>query len=578
MPQIKEYTAEEDKLRPTETGVEAFAQAGRRIGAFYNQAAEAITRTAQDKARAAETLAGAEKAKFGAFGRGTEALGGALDAATDLRTHQQISQGAANLAQTTNDLNNEWNDIKKNADSNAYPVLQPGFFEQKFEPWAEKYLQGFDTPGGRDYARKQIDNLRHHFYEKTTADTATMAGDAFQVSLTKMSTNLTNAARISPDVHSIDALMKQAGDSVHTLAHSTPGLSGNDAAKAETEYLYKIQRDIVHGGALGAIEKAADPHAAALDIIKQYPDFINEKEADQLEHSAQYYKHLNDTQEKSDRAEKIHADRLDFNTKAETLMGTTIPDKPGDPPQMPDDYWDQVRELTKHPGAGLEPGRIHSLIAYGEAVTSRRDKTEPSEDVSHETSMQLMSDIHAGKITNENALFDAYGAAKLRNSDFNFLRNELSHHNTPDGRQEDYFKKELTQRVQKTLMRFNRPGDADRMYRWQYELKTRMDKLQQQGKDRMAVFDPNSPEYMGSDEKLQPFKSPIAQRIQGVGGVGAPLPATVSPAVSAPKVPTLPSKDKLVVGQTYETSGGPGTWTGTGFKLVKPTTLKPGEM
>jgi hypothetical protein len=578
MPQIKEYTAEEDKLRPTETGVEAFAQAGRRIGAFYNQAAEAITRTAQDKARAAETLAGAEKAKFGAFGRSAEALGGALDAAVDLRAHQEISQGSANFAQAANDITEQWNDTVKNADPNANQALQPGFFEQKFEPWAEKYVQGFQTNSGRDYARKQVDNLRHHLYEKTTADTATLAGDAVQVNLTKMSSNLTNAARSDPTGHNVDFLLKSAEDGINGIVESSPGLKGAAAAKAKTEYLYKVKRDIVQGAALGAIENAADPNAAAAGIVGKYPDYINAHEIDQLQKSAQYYRHLNDQQEKSDRAERDHNNRIDFNTKVETLMGTTIPNKPGDAPNMPAEFWDQVRELTKHPGAGLEPGRIHTLISYGEAVTARRGKTEPSEGVSHETSMQLMSDIHAGKVTDANPLYQAYGAGQLRNSDFNFLRNELAQHNTPDGRQLDYFKKELTQKVQKILMRFNMPGDADRMYRWQYELKTRMDKLQQQGKDRMAVFDPNSPEYMGSDAALQSFKSPIAQRIQGAGGIGAPLPATVSPAVSAPKVPTLPPKDKLVVGQTYETSGGPGTWTGTGFKLVKPAALKPGEM
>src|SRR5262245_10213787 len=97
---IKPFQAPELGLRPSEEGVQAFAAAGRRLGAFSNQ------------------VAGATEQVGHAFGRIGGGIAEAGQAVTDIVTHQQVSHGAATFAQLTDSLTNRWNDIAKNADPN----------------------------------------------------------------------------------------------------------------------------------------------------------------------------------------------------------------------------------------------------------------------------------------------------------------------------------------------------------------------------------------------------------------------------------------------------------------------------
>lgn len=53
-----------------------------------------------------------------------------------------------------------------------------------------------------------------------------------------------------------------------------------------------------------------------------------------------------------------------------------------------------------------------------------------------------------------------------------------------------------------------------------------MSVLQKSG-DEYSVFDPDSPNYMGSRETVQPFRVPLHQQIKNNGGVGPAQPALI---------------------------------------------------
>jgi len=103
MPQIPEYTAKPPGITAPETGVEAFAMAGRRIGAFYHQEGG--------------ELAGA--------------LSGAAREAQDFLDHQEISHGAVAYAGLMGDLTDEWNKTVASADPNDPTVA--GKFRAQME-------------------------------------------------------------------------------------------------------------------------------------------------------------------------------------------------------------------------------------------------------------------------------------------------------------------------------------------------------------------------------------------------------------------------------------------------------------
>ena len=221
MPQIKEYTAENDVLRPSDRGVEAYGQAARRISAFYGQAGEVIRQSAQDRARVAEALARAseqtaqaagaraqaagalatgEKAKATAFGGLATEAGTAFEQAEAFAGHQEVSLGMKNLAQAQESLTKEWNqtfDKQAVADPNNASIGK-GFMQGRFEQWADSYVRGFHTPQGYDWATEQVQHLRNHLTEKTSADMSTMAGMAVKSNWDKTITSLTNTARTDP--------------------------------------------------------------------------------------------------------------------------------------------------------------------------------------------------------------------------------------------------------------------------------------------------------------------------------------------------------------------------------------------
>src|SRR4051794_3883154 len=113
MANIREYNAPEGiGLRPSEVGVDARAAAGRRGGAFFNQASEALN---QEGARWKSTITDVG------------------DVAVKWEDHREIASGAATFARMQANLTEQWNDIAKNADPND-PSIAKKFREEVVEP------------------------------------------------------------------------------------------------------------------------------------------------------------------------------------------------------------------------------------------------------------------------------------------------------------------------------------------------------------------------------------------------------------------------------------------------------------
>lgn len=287
MGQIKEYTAENAALHPTQTGVDAFVQAARRIGAFYNQAGEAIKSSAADRAAAATGLANAESTRFSSYGDVAKSIGTATVQAEQYQSYQQISKGGVQLAQSNESMTNAWNSSMKEAlarDPND-TTINSKFLEGTFEPWADKFVDGFSAPGARDWAQAQVEHLRKHFYEKTSADMSTLAGEAVKVNQKEMERSWSNTARSDPSA--VPDLLTSARQSIVGMISQHPHLTGNDAGKVLTESYDSAEKAIVRAGGFGVIERTGGNQAAVDAYIKRYPKLVDAVEMDQFTKAAQ---------------------------------------------------------------------------------------------------------------------------------------------------------------------------------------------------------------------------------------------------------------------------------------------------
>lgn len=528
MPQISEFNSPVDSLRPSEVGVEATAAAARREGQFFNQ------------------VAGATQA-FGE--RAGHELGSSIAAAGDQAVqylqHREISHGAAAYAGMLDGLTKAWNDAASNANKSDPndPTVAATFREQTLEPALDKFREGFNTEGGQQWAEARIDELRNHFFQKTSADMSTLAGNAARVNVATLFNGLSNTALRDPS--SVPHLLDTIDASVGGIVDSSPNLTAVQRSNLKSELAEKGREAVVKSGVLGAMQTANDPEAIAADWGKRYPQYINGAELNTLGKTAAYFKRLAQSEFRAQRAMQDYETKKDFNGKIDALEASTMPQKAGDPPQLPKTYWDDLRTLSQHPGAALEPGRLAAMVTKGEAITARLNKGEPLGPISHDTTMTLLKQIRGDegqpRMVDNGPIYKEYEAGHLKNADFNFLLNEFNNIRTPEGQQLAAAKKNFLKAIEPQIDK-SMPGanflDVDgkeRFYQFSMELDRRMAQYRAQGKDPFTLLDPKSPDYMGNPQALQQFKSPLAQQlshaIRSAGGVGSALnqPAVVEP-------------------------------------------------
>lgn len=490
MPNIRSYDTPALDIRSTDRGVEATAAAARRGGAFFNQAAEDMT------------------------GLGNRIAGTVRDVgqvAVDYAQHREISTGATEFATMHARLTDAWANTVKNADPNDTGVMQR-FNEKVLQPTLEKYQSSFITEGGQRWAQQHTDALRNHMFERGAADMSSLAGDAVATNVRKMSNAWSNTARNDPSA--VPFLLKNAESSIDGVVGSSPGLTGAAASKVRNEVLQKAQEEIVKAGALGAIEKSSDPEKAAADFAARWPQYVNAQEIDQFAKAARSFKRLNEAEDRHARQQRDYEAKNDFNKKVNELETATMPKNAGDPPQLPPDYWQKLRDLATHPGAALEPGRLRSMVQQGEAITERLNKPEPPSQGSHAETMKLLGQIRATdekRLTSNAAIYDAYQAGKLTNADFTFLAKEYEALRTPEGAALGHDRGEFFKRYAGTIdagldeMGVHSALGQQQMYAAEMDARRQEGEMRRKGLDPHLIYDPRSEYFFGKPANIMKY-------------------------------------------------------------------------
>lgn len=412
MPNIKSYDAPALDIRPTEIGVEAAASAARRGGAFFNQAAQDIQSTGER------------------FGKDIRDVGAAVD---QYETHQQVSHGAATFVQMHSNLTDRWNDIVKNADPND-PSVAAKFNETVLAPALDDFKDAFTTEGSQKWAESHVDQLRNHFFEKTSADMSSLAGQAVKVNIAEVGSQLSNTARKDPT--STQFALDTVDSTIDGIVSSSPNVNGVEAARIKTEVAETIKRGIVKAGALGTIENAADPEKAATSFADRYGKYINGDEVGQLALAAKVAK-------QAQRVDQMNAarqqDKQD-DIKASGRLDDILKDANGDNPQI------TARDVIKDASFDGRPEDRQR------ALNIIKPKEEVPAATANKNMVDLLKRINADdgdprKITDKRQLLDELGKT-VNYPQYEHLLNEFKFSKTTEGpgyaAAMDYAKKEIT--------------------------------------------------------------------------------------------------------------------------------------
>lgn len=510
MPALKEYVARADSLQPSERGTSARVMGGRRIHGYYNQAADEQEGAARAQAAAAADVAGA----VASVGRDVTDI---ARQAEDHLGHREVSKGAAEGATLFNTLTKQWDDVAKRADPND-PTVAAKFREEVLEPSLQKFKDAYSTTDrGIRWSESHVESMRNHFFTKTTADMAGLAEAAVGVNVRQLGNQSSNTARSSPDMHTVDYLVNDVPRSVAEIVDSSPNLRGAAAAKVRMGLTEKMQEQIVKAGALGAMERAADPEKVVSTFAERYPQFINGQELEQFAKMARYYKRLDDGERRSARQEADYNARREFHIEANKLEGEMIPEDPSQPLQMPKDGWKRLRELSSTPGAALEPGRLKAMVTQLQAVSDRLNKPEPLARVSNANAARLLTDIREGRITDMTPLYETYGKGGLTNGDFKFLQQAFTDMRTPAGERLSRGVDDLVKAVKPSIDKSNPLlGKTDQdgsinLYRFQTDLQRKVAEYRKAGKDPHDLLDPSKPDFFGKPENLSRYQKTLTQ-------------------------------------------------------------------
>jgi hypothetical protein len=536
MANIKEYTETAD-IRPVETGIEATAQAARRIGAFYNQVAQGQERTGA------------------AIGGGVRDAGDAYVAYED---HKQINHGAAAFAKYGNDKIDQLNDTIKNADPNDDSVGKK--FLAEMEPELQDFRNGFTTEKSQQWAEQHIDQFRQHMTEKVTADMGRLAGDAVAVNARQTVNSLSNTAYKDPT--SLDYALGSLDSYVTASVSSSPNLKGTDAAGIRNQVLEKGRESVVKSAAMGYINASGGQMPPWLDDPK-YGKYVNGTELQMFaknaqvtarmmaneERQAENWQHTQNARAADEANNRNFADNVDIDKNGKITL------KPG--------YFRGALDITKMPDAPthLAP----SMIQFGERIQNQKDEPNHTDPDTYKNFADRLFDP-ANPLTLPD-LMKAHAQRQLSDRDFNNLHNSVKElEQTP--LHGPIFQD--TMAAAKARLTYTIPGVPGKDPNGSAAYASFAQDFLHQYLDayRTGTLPPDALSLRNPDsmisKAMEPYKRSASEllrdRIEELGGLGTPgaasggAPAPAPGGVSKPPLPTITTKeqfDKLPRGANF---------------------------
>ena len=349
MPNIPTYDQPSLGLQPTEIGAESFAAAGRRGGAFFNQAGESIANAGARAGRALATVG---------------------DVAVNYMDHQQINAGAEHGANLFANLTDSWNQTAAGSDPHD-PSVAKKFREEVLEPALTQFQDGFSTEKSQEWAAHFTNTMRQHFFEKTETDMSSMAAAAVNSTVQTLGTKFSNTA--FSDATAVPAMLDAVDHSIDGILGANPNIKGPQAVRVREETAFNIKKQIIAAGAEGVIAHSPNPIAAADAWAKRYPDYISGAEAEKLARAANTQNKANAMYDKQTQLAQKQLDTFNVDKERTKIMSDnlSVDEKTGQVTLNPQYFKDTLNIGRKFPNAPNAGPTIETMLKMGHAIQTQ---------------------------------------------------------------------------------------------------------------------------------------------------------------------------------------------------------------
>lgn len=539
---IAQYNSPIDSFRPDSTGDEALARAGRSIGSQYRQ-------IGQD------------------YQQAVDRFGTPIAQAIDQHEYMDdVSQGSAAWSALFNNKTTQWNEMAAKADPNDKSI-QAKFLDNNLEPDLQKFQDGFTTEKGQMWALERADSLRQHFYEKTSADMANLAGEGRMLDAKTTLSQLSATSYRDPT--SADAAMDHFSSYVEGIK-TNGGLTPEQVSKFdafEHDGLNEIAKNQIKGLADNPNNPKGPAAAAALLNSGQLDKYIPANEQAEMHKYIQEQVRERQTQQEvgylqQQRAQKQQEQAIAtdlFNKSYDASTGNFTFDKTN------------VAAIMANPKISAET----KLNIEGSIKKIASDSSVDDTNTIQGFSARLKSDS-TQPLTNDD-LLSAMSQGKITPSTYNFFNERLKQ--TPDAIAEKGAFSNAMQQVQKSILTPPAPGIAPSLDQRQKEtafttwfmpaytaaLNDPKFNGMTQSQKAQKLLSSTDPDGLLTPEKMAPFlTSPQQMLSDGLKGVG-PLPSQgTAPAAALP-----PVAERVAGKTTYTNSQGTFIWNGTGWDAKK---------
>lgn len=344
MAQVKPYEAPDQPIRPSDRGTEAFAMAGRRVGAFYHQEGEE--------------------------------LGGAIKAAGDTAdrfiAHSEISHGGLGYAGIFADLTDKWNKIVNdpNVDGNN-PTIAARFQKDEVEPAIEKFQDGFISDTGSRWAEGRAQELREHFFIKNAADMKTLAGRA----------NMTNAEKVGntlADVAFKDlSAAKQALKTLDTTFDGVIRTSNMDAEGVATMMTerQRFKEHITQSAVYGALSRQPNLDLNKLISDPDFQPYLKAGDAKQFQTYQQGQQRITESYGRAAAADERRKGEDAADHKQSLNIANNITFNPNSNSlEINPGYFKEIKDIAQMPGA--KEGLVQRAYDLGDHMLKEGGKVE----------------------------------------------------------------------------------------------------------------------------------------------------------------------------------------------------------
>ena len=462
---------------------------GRRIGAYGSQIADTFTQ------------------------EGHEAAGGVsagMGVALDYMDRREISAGAAVSAKMWSNLTQQWEDTKKIADPND-PTVAKQFLEEQVEPALQQFQSGFNTEKSQQFAEQKADALRQHFFVATSADMSTLAKVAVTKNISDSTGAMSNTAFTDPSA--VPDLLKGMDHSVDGILSASPNIGATDAARVRAEVSEASKQTIAQAGAIGAINKSANPEATADEWIKRYPQYIDGQMAASLTQHAKTMA----TAARTDGTRQLALQKQQAQDASDQQEGQYLVKLHDDDPNVSGTVTAQViaKDFT------LNREARERMIE----IVNRELKPETDAKVSAQTSVQIMRqllDPNADVQAVRTAILDARTKdpgtpGSLTKADMADLQKQADDLKTPQGAALAADRNEFFKQYGPTIdpeMKLGNPTPlgAQGIYRAEKDARRQEQVLRSKGIDPHSLYDPSSEYFLGKPANIGSYRPSLADK------------------------------------------------------------------